>query len=365
MASRHPPKIGFIFCPNALHRLDGHPEQPGRVSCARKYLRARFPDIPAFEMAPYSDGEVVAFILDPSRGRKPPVYGRAHLEMVRAGFSEREMHSAYSVGEPSYRACLDVCRCLMTMCGLVRRGVIDHAVNVVRPPGHHCCNKRPAGFCLVNLAVLAAHALLASYGKIPIYDYDLHHGDGTQRHTYNDPDIMYVSQHNKNAWKGDFSIGYEGEWGGPDAPLTNVNFPMPGQSCDRDYLWTGLALCDLMARFASRGGVRSPLVVVSAGFDAHRREMAVAGGDRTKSMRLTSTGYGQLAKLLVGRFERVFLVLEGGYDETAIAESLAETVDALLGNVKPIVIDTSEVHGDAKRLVDNLARAERRRGPPD
>ncbi len=192
-------RIGIIYCANDSHSYSGHPERPERVNDVKKFLTARFPEITVFEMEKYSHREVLEFIL------RDGAYSQEHLELIKIPFAQK--NSAYSVGENSYLACLDVCRCLMTMCNLVEKGTIDYAINVVRPPGHHCCNMQPAGFCLLNSAVLATNRLLKTFRKIPIYDFDLHHGGGTQKATYHNPDIMYVSQHNDLVWRDTFEIG--------------------------------------------------------------------------------------------------------------------------------------------------------------
>ena len=68
---------------------------------------------------------------------------------------------------------------------------------IVRPPGHHCCGKTAAGFCLLNnTAVAAAHAKqVLGLERIAIIDWDYHHGDGTQKIFYDDPSVLTLSVH--------------------------------------------------------------------------------------------------------------------------------------------------------------------------
>ncbi len=99
---------------------------------------------------------------------------------------------------------------------------------------------------------------------------------------------------------------------------------MPGQSSDSDYRLTGYYAIEWMSNFGS------DLAVISAGFDAHVDEISV-GTSENQQMCLTSVFYGELCEMLVSRFDKLFFILEGGYNEQAIAESLGHIIRALLG----------------------------------
>ncbi len=314
---REPKRIGIIYCANEKHGSHDHPERSLRVSYPQTKLTERFPDIPIYEMKDYSNDEIFQFLSS--------THDQVHLSIIKEYFDN--INSAYSTGINSYNACLNVCKCLMTMCELIENDTIDCAINVVRPPGHHCSNRQVAGFCLINSAVLVTKRLLKMYNKIPIYDFDLHHGGGTQSETYNNPNIMYVSQHNKNVWKDNFNYGYIKERGGRSAPLTNINIPLAGESNDYDYILTGKYAINQMSQF------NSEIVVVSAGFDAHISEYSV-GATKGHRMCLTSPFYGRITSLLLEQFDKMFIILEGGYQEDAIAESLACMIEAMLGKIE-------------------------------
>ena len=338
-------KIGIIFCPNNGHFNDVYPERPERVNYTQDKLTDIFPDIPVYEMKDYSRDEVINFISS--------THNKEHLDLIKRKFSS--INSAYSTGISSFNACLNVCMCLMTMCDLVRRGIIDYAINVVRPPGHHCSNLKPAGFCLINSAVLATKELLNSFKKIPIYDFDLHHGGGTQVEIYNNSKIMYTSQHNKNVWRDNRKLGNSDQLGGKQAPLTNINIPLPEQSCDDDYLYTGIRAIEWMSRFSSDEckNDRSPLIVVSAGFDAHHLETCVGNGKRDR-MNLTSDFYGKITQEMVKKFDRIFVILEGGYNEIAISESLEAMIRAIVEKPKTITVHMKNVHRKTIKLIEEL-----------
>lgn len=314
---REPKRIGIIYCANEKHGSHTHPEKSERVLYAQTYLTEKFPNIPIYEMKNYTNDQILNFLSS--------THDKVHLSIIKEYFDN--INSAYSTGINSYNACLNVCKSLMTMCELIENDTIDCAINIVRPPGHHCCNRSVAGFCLINSAVLVTKRLLKMYNKIPIYDFDLHHGGGTQSETYNNPNIMYVSQHNKNVWKDNFNYGYITERGGRSAPLTNINIPLAGESNDYDYILTGKYAINQMSQF------NSEIVVVSAGFDAHINEFNI-GTRLNHRMCLTSEFYGRITSLLLDKFDKMFIILEGGYEEEAIAESLTCMIQAMLGKIE-------------------------------
>jgi len=147
---------------------------------------------------------------------------------------------------------------------------------------------------------------------------------------------MYVSQHNKHVWKDNFNYGYIHERGGINAPLTNMNIPLEGESSDYDYMLTGKYAIEKMSNFNSK------MLVISAGFDAHSQECSV-GQNMKHRMSLTSEFYGKITSLLVNKFDKMFIILEGGYQERAIAESLGRMIQAMYGETE-FYINKKEVN---------------------
>jgi len=224
-------------------------------------------------------------------------------------------------GPRSYEAALLAAGAVVDAVDRVIGGDLHRAFCAVRPPGHHAPPDRVMGFCLFNnVAVAAAHALHRGLSRVMIVDYDVHHGNGTQDIFYDDPRVLYVSSHAYPFYPGTGALGEVGEGSGRGF---TVNLPLPDGLGDEDYVWLYRNLVLPIGRaFAPE------LVLVSAGFDAHR-------GDPLAGMDLTDRGYGALTAICgeiaaVAGQGRMVVALEGGYLLPAIAASTAAVVGALL-----------------------------------
>src|SRR5699024_7283124 len=144
----------------------------------------------------------------------------------------------------------------------VMRGPVSHAFCAVRPPGHHATDDRAMGFCLFNnVAVAAAHALAVHRLKrVAIVDFDVHHGNGTQAIFAREPRVMYASSHQSPLYP---DTGAANETGCGNV----LNAPLPAEAGSADFrgAWHDLLLPRLYA-------FRPQLLLVSAGFDADRRD---------------------------------------------------------------------------------------------
>jgi acetoin utilization deacetylase AcuC-like enzyme len=186
---------------------------------------------------------------------------------------------------------------------------------LVRPPGHHASAARAAGFCLFNNVAVGARLAIARHGleHVLIVDWDVHHGDGTQAIFWEDPKVGFLSIHRYPFYPG---TGSEDEIGGGDALGTKLNVPIEFGTSRQEYL----------DQFASAvrhlsEKVRPELVLISAGYDAHRL-------DPIGSLGLESDDFGQMTREVVQVAQqyaggRVVSVLEGGYHP----EMLADCVD--------------------------------------
>lgn len=188
----------------------------------------------------------------------------------------------------------------------------------VRPPGHHATPDRAMGFCLFNnVAVAAAHAI-AAHGlkRVAIADFDVHHGNGTQDIFVSEPKVLFLSSHQMPLYP---ETGREDERG-----VGNIaNGPLsPGDgSHEFRELWEGVLLPRMHA-------FKPQLVLVSAGFDAHRN-------DPLADLRLGSEDYAWITSRLVNVAEahaqgRLVSTLEGGYNLLALATSVAAHVGELM-----------------------------------
>jgi len=194
---------------------------------------------------------------------------------------------------------------------------------IVRPPGHHAPADRARGFCLYNnLAVTAAHARAAlGYDRVMIWDLDMHHGNGTQAIFYADPNVLVVDSHCAAPFYP--GTGLLAESGSGAGVGYNLNVPLPMGSGNA----TLQAVFDQVVRPTARA-FRPELLLISTGFDCHYLDMVCA---------MDETGYATIAQRISALADelcdgRVVMMLEGGYNAKALANSAYAVIEALAGN---------------------------------
>ena len=199
----------------------------------------------------------------------------------------------------------------------------DTPFAVGRPPGHHAVADDAMGFCFVNNAAVAVQSVLDDPGidvdRAVIFDWDVHHGNGTQDIFYDRGDVLYASIHEDGLYP---ATGELGETGDDAGDGTTVNLPLAAGADDDDYRYAiDEAIAPALERFAP------DLVIVSAGFDAHRH-------DPISRMRVSSEGYAVLTDRIRGVADgigaAVAYVLEGGYGLDTLADGVSmvhETYD--------------------------------------
>jgi acetoin utilization deacetylase AcuC-like enzyme len=192
---------------------------------------------------------------------------------------------------------------------------------LVRPPGHHALRNRAMGFCLFNTIAIGAEHLKRTYGakRILIMDWDVHHGNGTQDAFYNDPTVLFVSTHQFPYYPGTGAVNEVGVDAGEGF---TVNIPLPAGCGDAEYLQ---AFNDLVMPSAEK--FEPEWVLVSAGFDPHRR-------DPLGGMAVTEEGFAAMAGMLLQTAERyadgkIAFLLEGGYDLAALRNSVAAVLNTI------------------------------------
>jgi acetoin utilization deacetylase AcuC-like enzyme len=206
----------------------------------------------------------------------------------------------------------------------ILKGTDRTALCLVRPPGHHATPTRCMGFCLFNNIALAAQHARKAHGlsRVLIVDWDVHHGNGTQDIFYEDPEVFFFSIHRygHGFYPG---TGAKDETGRGKGLGYTFNEPVRFGTSSREYHGR---LTGALEKAADK--IKPELVLLSAGFDAHR-------DDPIGSLELEVEDFATMTKqvLEVARTHakgRLVSCLEGGYDLDALAESVQAHLEELL-----------------------------------
>ncbi|MBI3603569.1 MAG: histone deacetylase, partial [Nitrospirae bacterium] len=204
----------------------------------------------------------------------------------------------------------------------IMAGLVQNAFCAVRPPGHHAERDRAMGFCFFNNVAIAARYGQRRHGldRVLIVDWDVHHGNGTQHAFYDDPSVLFFSTHQYPHYPGTGRATERGEGAGEGS---TINVPMSAGQGDEDYR-------EVFERVLvpAADQFKPDLVLISAGFDAHR-------DDPLAGMGLTEDGYETLSRTVLDIARRhcqgrVLSCLEGGYHLPALAASVERHVLAMV-----------------------------------
>jgi acetoin utilization deacetylase AcuC-like enzyme len=285
------------------HDPGPHPERPARYDAVVEAVEGSAAEIAAAPAAPI---DAVARVHDAA-------YLAAMERYCAAGGGQLDPDTI--VNDCSFDAALRASGAAMAAVDAVLAGAVGSAFTCGRPPGHHAEPATPMGFCIVNhVAVAAAHARASGVERVAVLDWDAHHGNGTQAMFWTDPSVLYVSLHQFPFYPGTGAASERGEGGGAGA---TVNVPLRAGASQGEFL---AAFRD--AALPALRDFEPGLLLVSAGFDAHARDPLCQLG-------LQADAFAAMTRELRGIGAGPVMVLEGGYDLTALRDSVSAVLAAL------------------------------------
>jgi acetoin utilization deacetylase AcuC-like enzyme len=276
----------------------------------------------------------------------PEAYVRGIEEICQSAPPARAIDADTVVVEASYEAALRAAGGAVRLVDLLLSGAAPTGFSALRPPGHHAEPARAMGFCLFsNVAVAAQHALdVHGLERVLVLDWDVHHGNGTSAAFHASPNVLFVSLHESPLYPG---TGPASDVGSGAGEGFTVNLPVGAGADDAVYASLVEHVVAPLAR-----AYEPQLVLVSAGFDAHR-------DDPLARIALSEEGFAAMAgtvRRLGAELEApVAAVLEGGYDLRALAASTAATLRVLTAPDPPPAADVA-VATEARTAGERLAR---------
>jgi len=299
--------------PDCLNHVNppGHPEQVARLKAIASALANPIFDGLDRREAPRGTEEMI-------RRAHPKAYIDAlHEGVPDDGWARIDADTTMSPG--SWEAALRAVGGVTAAVDAVLAGEVTNAFVGVRPPGHHAERATAMGFCLFsNIAIAALHAL-DTHGleRVAVLDFDVHHGNGTQDVLWNESRVHFASTHQMPLFPG---TGGRHEKG---AYLQVKNVPLregTGRAAMQDA-WE-----DEILPWVKDWGPE--LVLVSAGFDAHR-------ADPLAGLHWTTEDFGWITHRICDLADdccggKVVSSLEGGYDLEALADSVGMHVEVLM-----------------------------------
>jgi acetoin utilization deacetylase AcuC-like enzyme len=312
----------FLAHPSSLeHDTAGHPEQAARITAIERELSAR--DWLGFERV--SSPSVARSVLAAVHSSR---YVAAIEDFSAAGGGALDFDTVVSTG--SFDAAMHAAGGAVRMVELLLDGDADYGFSAHRPPGHHATRDRAMGFCLFNNVAVATQFAIDHRGveRVMILDWDVHHGNGTNDIFHSTDQVLFVSIHQWPLYPGS---GPGSDVGSGAGEGFSVNLPVPPGSGDPTYR----SLVEHVV-IPLLGAFEPQLVLISAGYDAHR-------DDPLADCSLTEPSYGAMARAVRAACgpagAALGCVLEGGYALGALAGSVAATMAQLTPSPPPPPVD--------------------------
>ncbi len=315
------PQIGIVYHSDCfMHTNDNHPERKERLQAILSQLEKEnlFSKLQSLPPAPATAEEIGM------------VHTKQYIEYVH-GLCERRAPyldpDTYLTPHSWDVALLSAGGALTAM-----RAVMDNKLKTCyslgRPPGHHAEPNRGMGFCIFNNGAIAARIALEDYklSRILFLDWDVHHGNGTQKAFYHDPRVLFVSIHQSPAFPG---TGHINEIGEGEGQGYNVNIPLPPGCGDSHYAKT---FEEIIIPLADK--FQPELIMVSAGQDAYHE-------DPLAGMCISFEGFANMArqtKQIADKYAngKTVLFLEGGYQLQGLSEAVITILAEFGGWKRPI-----------------------------
>jgi acetoin utilization deacetylase AcuC-like enzyme len=233
---------------------------------------------------------------------------------------------------------------LLSASNNVIKGKVDNAFALIRPPGHHATRDRSMGFCLFNNIAIAANEISKLGKKILIFDFDVHHGNGTQDIFYDRKDVLYQSFHLSPHYPG---TGDTSEIGTEDGEGYTVNIPVSHGNGNNAISKT---LDEVFLPIAKQ--FKPDIIMYSTGYDSHHL-------DPLGGLKLSSHFYGEIIEKFREVQPKNVCTLEGGYNLNWLGKCLVSQIGKMVGkdiDFKDTAVEVENVNAVIKEIKDEMSR---------
>lgn len=308
-----------------LHEEHNHPEQPDRIRCIYENIQKEnlLDKCKIIQTRNATDTEIL-YVHDNYHLEKMRLIPEMNqLELFRLSYNYNSVY----FNKDTYDCALLSAGSVIEICDKVVLGELANGIAIVRPPGHHAEEHMAMGFCIFNNVAVAAKTMIKQHKlkRIVILDWDVHHGNATQHIFDHNPQVLYISIHrydNASFYPGSKDADPSCVGIGPGIGY-NINIAWNTQFGDTigddEYIYAFNALIQpILTEY------NPELIIVSAGFDCARN-------DPLGGLDVTPNGfYYMTSELMKFANGRIVCALEGGYNLTAISESMTACLKALL-----------------------------------